>query len=144
MVLHGSCRCGNIHLALSTDMEAAAFTPRACDCDFCVERGAAWMSDPAASLSLTVKNRDDLELQKQGSETADFWVCKACGTVVCVTADLNGRRFATINARAMDDRHSFQAPVPASPKLLAADEKQARWAKLWIGCVTVRDALSIG
>lgn len=137
MVLHGGCRCGNIHLALSTDREVAAFTPRACDCDFCMDHAAAWMSDPAGSLHLQVKDQSTLDLQRQGSESADFWVCRACGTLVCVTAELGGKRYATVNARTMDDQNAFQAPVPASPKLLATEEKKARWAKLWIPEVVV-------
>lgn len=133
----GSCSCGNITVAFTSDRQADELTPRACDCDFCVERGAAWLSDPQGQLSITVNGRDQMTLVKQGSGTAEFWCCAVCGTVPCVTAKIDGVLYGAVNASRLADRSQHMAALPVSPKTLARDEKTTRWADVWVPAVIV-------
>jgi hypothetical protein len=142
--MEGGCYCGNITLRLDLSQRADRLTPRACDCDFCTMNGAAWVSDPDAALEIEIQNEAAVTLFEQGSETARFWLCQRCGVVTAVTCDIEGVRKGAVNARVMLERDSFAPTEPASPKQLDTDTKLARWDKLWIGNVRVKDCWDVG
>lgn len=142
--LTGGCYCGNLQLAIGLSQSPADYQPRACDCEFCCKHGAAWLSDPAGALTITVRDDTHLRRFKQGDELAEFLLCADCGVVVAVSYEAAGTRFAAINARAVNfpvgDLPAFAEPVPASPKRLSAAEKTARWQQLWFRDVALRHA----
>ncbi|TNE66654.1 MAG: aldehyde-activating protein [Alphaproteobacteria bacterium] len=142
--LEGGCYCGNITVRLETGAEPATITPRACDCDFCTMHGASWLSDAEGTLEIEIQNEAAISLYEQGSESARFWLCQRCGVVTAVTADIHGVRKGAVNAGAMEDRAAFAPATPVSPKQLSADEKLARWDKVWIPRVTVKDCWDVG
>ena len=127
----GSCHCGRLRVAFSTDLGAARFTPRECDCSFCRKHGAAYISDPAGRLSIAF-SQGALHRYRQGSNTAEFLVCSQCGVLVAVTFEHNSRVYGALNVGCLDEPVGFGNPVPASPQLLGADEKVARWLALWV------------
>ena len=65
--LRGSCHCGRLGIEFTTACEPASLHPRACDCTFCRKHGAAWISDPAGTLSVTASASDALHEYRQGS-----------------------------------------------------------------------------
>ena len=133
--LSGGCYCGNLQLDVTLSKPLADYQPRACDCDFCCKHGAAWLSDADGALAIQVTDATQLRRFRQGSEQAAFLLCAQCGVVVAVTYEAAGSRFAAINVRAVkvpaESAQAFAAPVPASPKQLSAEEKTARWQRLW-------------
>ena len=128
---HGSCHCGRLRIEFSTGQDPADFTPRACDCSFCRKHGAAYVSDPAGRLSISVRE-GAMRKYRQGSGTADFLLCGQCGVLVAVTFEHAGRVHGAVNIGCLDGDTGFMAPVPASPQLLDAGEKVSRWLELWI------------
>lgn len=142
--MEGSCYCGNIAVRVTCDETASNLTPRACDCNFCTMNGAAWVSTPVASMEIEIQNEAAISLYEQGSESARFWLCQRCGVVTAVTCDIDGTRKGAFNARIMDCREEFAPTEPASPKLLGKEEKLARWNKLWIGNVRIKDCWDVG
>ena len=106
--------------------------PRACDCSFCRKHGAAYVSDPAGQLSVTLQSSDALRRYRQGSNTAEFLLCGRCGVLVAVVFEHHARIYGAVNARSLEGPTGFGSAVPASPQSLAADEKVARWSQLWI------------
>ncbi len=142
--MEGGCYCGNITLRLTLSKSPGDLTPRACDCDFCTMNGAAWLSDPEASLEIEIQNEAAITLFEQGSENARFWLCQRCGVVTSVTCDIGGHRKGAVNANVMTGREDFAATEPASPKHLSAETKLARWDALWIGNVRVKDCWDVG
>jgi len=131
----GGCHCGQLRLVFSTALDPAHIVPRACDCTFCQKHGAAYVSDPAGRLSITLANAEALRRYRQGSNTADFLLCDRCGVLVAVLFGQDARVYGAVNARCLEEPDRFATAVPASPQQLAPDEKTARWSKLWIADV---------
>ncbi|MFC3052947.1 GFA family protein [Kordiimonas pumila] len=137
MTLHkGGCYCGTIEIGFYVD-DTLSLVPRACDCDFCEKHGAEWVSAATGSLDITIKDKANLQLFKQGSETADLWICKNCGVVACVTYNTGDKLVGAVNRRALDDCSIFTSAQTISPKSLSTSEKKARWSELWIQKVQV-------
>lgn len=129
--LRGGCHCGNLQLDVELSGPPAAFTPRACDCDFCTSHGAAYVSDPHGRLSLAIRDEPLLSRYRQGSGVADMLVCARCGVMVGAIHQGENGTIGTVNIRALERTISFGEICPASPKLLEVDDKIARWQDLW-------------
>jgi len=128
----GGCHCGQLRVNFSTALDPASITPRACDCSFCQKHGAAYVSDPAGQLSVTMRSADALRRYRQGSNTAEFLLCDRCGVLVAVIFEHNARMYGAVNARSLEGSTGFGSAIAASPQWLAPDEKVARWSQLWI------------
>jgi hypothetical protein len=136
--LHGACHCGALRVEFGTGQDPATIHPRACDCSFCRKHGAAYVSDPAGSLSVTETVDGMLGDYRQGSNTAQFLLCRRCGILVAVLFVEESRTFGAVNSRCLDSDLRFGETVSASPQKLGADEKIFRWRQLWIADVKVR------
>ncbi len=136
-VLRGSCHCAAITLDVTLSQSASQYTPRACDCAFCRRHGASWLSDAQGRLTLRARDDASVTRYRQGSEQAEFIACAQCAVLVAVVCDVDGRRYAAVNARALDpDRVAGFAPEQtASPQQLPAADKLARWRQLWFADV---------
>lgn len=128
----GGCHCGQLRLVFSSAREPASIIPRACDCTFCLKHAAAYVSDPAGRLVITVQGVDALRRYRQGSNTAEFLLCGRCGVLVAVVVEDNARIFGAVNARALEGSTGFGLIAPASPQGLASAEKIERWSQLWV------------
>lgn len=134
----GRCRCGKLRLRFETGLAFEQLIPRACDCDFCQQRGAAYVSDPHGRLVIEADEQDSLHFVRQGSETAEFVLCGDCGDVLAVVFDDDNIRYGSLNANCLAERASLPTAQAASPKLLATDEKKRRWRRLWVPAVAIR------
>lgn len=127
----GGCHCGAIRWVFTTAQPLASLSPRACDCDFCLRHGAAWVSDPDAQLHITADGTQ-LGRYRQGSDQADFLLCRRCGVLVAVVATMDDRTMrGAANRRAFEARDAFAADTVVSPQRLAPDAKRARWGAVW-------------
>ena len=127
----GGCHCGAVRWHFDTGQALAAFTPRACDCDYCTRHGAAWVSDPAGRLRIRAAT-GKLQRYRQGSGQAEFLSCRDCGVLVAVVMhDGDGRLLGAANRNAFDARAEFGEPAVVSPQQLAPEAKLARWTRLW-------------
>ncbi|HME37961.1 MAG TPA: hypothetical protein VKG63_03275 [Steroidobacteraceae bacterium] len=117
--------------------EPKEYGPRACDCDFCSELGAAYVSDPAGSLWIQIKDAGATARLRQGDRLIDCLVCRRCGVLVGALYQDGEQSFGVVNAWVVGKRETFGDSVPVSPKKLAADEKTARWRQLWFSRVSV-------
>ncbi len=135
--LRGGCYCGNIRLQVELTHQPDHYHPRACDCDFCRKHGAAYLSDPLGSLGIRIADSRHSTAYRQGNELAEMLLCTRCGVLVGALYRSGGRIYGTVNANALEGPPQFGAEQPVSPKELAADEKIARWMKLWFGNVTL-------
>lgn len=128
-VYRGACACGccTVLLALSSPLES--HTPRACDCDFCVARGVAYLSAPDAQI--TLRSADGWRRERQGSGQAQFLSCAHCGELLAVVAPFDDGWRGAVNATQLDDQHLLAPAQAVSPKLLDASTKRSRWGTLW-------------
>jgi Uncharacterized conserved protein len=134
--LKGGCYCGNITADIELTSPPSALNPRACDCDFCREHGAAYISDPQGKLTISVNEPSLLGRYHQGSGTADFLFCRQCGVLVGVSFQQAQHIYATINANIIEAA-GFGNTCSASPKKLSTAEKMARWQAVWFSRVSI-------
>lgn len=135
--LNGGCHCGNIQLELELARAPDAYNPRACDCDFCTQHSAAYLSDPKGSLTIRIKDEDKLGRYRQGNGIAEFLICRNCGVLTAVTYKNEGRVYGAVNARAIQGGKGFGPEQTVSPKTLSADAKMSRWRDVWFQDVAV-------
>lgn len=129
--IKGSCHCGNLRVVLGLSQEPGTYQPRACDCSYCTRHAAAYISDAEGSLSLEIEDRRQLKAYRQGSHTADFLLCQNCGVLIGVTYREGRETYMAVNARILNHHVTLGQAVAASPQKLSAEEKVARWKKLW-------------
>lgn len=140
VALRGSCHCGRLGVEFRTSQRPATIIPRACDCSFCSKHGAAYISDPAGSLSVSYSEPDALREYQQGSNAARFLICRHCGVLVAVIFKHDSATYGAVNTGCLDGQAGLGQPLPASPQTLGAEEKVARWLKLWIPDVVLARA----
>lgn len=136
--LQGSCHCGRLKLTFSTRIAPERFSPRACDCSFCVRHGAAYISDPEGRLVIDARDADVMQYAF-GHGLARFLMCRHCGVLVAVVFEEGGRRFASVNSRCFVGANFGEAKA-ASPQTLDATQKRERWTRLMIPDVELRTA----
>ena len=136
VALRGGCRCAALAIEATLERPASAYSPRACDCSFCRERGAAWLSDPNGVLRLVQRNDADALHCRQGSGQADFIACAHCGTLMIAACEIDGHLYAAVNAHVFQGTQ-FAPEQPASPQHLSREAKRERWRQLWFAEVCV-------
>jgi hypothetical protein len=135
-----ACHCRNIELQIELSRSPEHYHPRACDCDFCSKHGAAFVSDPAGTLTLLIKDARARGSYYQGSQQAELVLCKTCGVFVGALHRANDRLYATLNARTVDAEVSFSSHEIVSPRKLSAVAKSERWEAIWFPTVKIIEA----
>lgn len=126
----GRCSCGETTLLVELYSPISSYIPRACDCDFCIARGIAYLSEPEGKAE--IHSQLQLNKLKQGSNQAQFLGCANCDSIVAVGYLFNSGFKGAVNATLLNDKNKLQQAVAASPKRLKPDEKIERWQKLWM------------
>ncbi|NND66146.1 MAG: hypothetical protein HKN19_01045 [Halioglobus sp.] len=129
MSLEGRCPCGNLSIHWQT--VDYSVVPRACQCSYCREHGAAWVSKPGTRVRLGVRDQLGYRVVQQGSETAQFYECDHCGAVLVATVEAEGDTYGALNARHLRNPQGFAAPVEVDYSGQDAAEKVARWRSNW-------------
>lgn len=134
--LQGSCHCGNIRTAIRLTRSPESYSPRACDCGFCLKHAASYLSDPEGAVEIHAREPLHVGRYKQGSNTAEFLFCKCCGVLVgAVYRSLDGT-FAAINSKLIEEAR-FGPETAVSPQRLSAGEKTQRWEAVWFSKVVL-------
>ncbi|SET74038.1 GFA family protein [Stigmatella erecta] len=134
--IQGRCHCGNIRVAIHLTRSPESYSPRACDCGFCLKHAAAYVSDPEGTVEFDVRDSLQVGRYKQGSQTAEFLFCKGCGVLVGVVYPSREGTFAAINSRIVEDAR-FGPETAVSPQKLSAGEKVKRWEEVWFSKVAM-------
>jgi len=130
MTYSATCLCGSIELTLTLPKDISSYTPRACDCDFCIDRDLNYLSDPEGHL--LIQSKTPMNKLKQGTEQATFLECLKCEKVVAVICYENSLVKGAVSAELFREKYTLAKAQSASPKLLSATEKRERWRKLWL------------
>lgn len=130
--LVGRCHCGNVTTVLETAKPPERLGLRACGCSFCRRHGARTTSDPEGRARIAVRDPAKLNRYRFNLRSADFLVCRECGTYVgAVYADADGA-WATLNANAFEERDVFtQAAAPVAYEAETAEQRAARRKRQW-------------
>jgi len=139
-VIKGSCSCGNIGLSFETRVDLRRVNPRACDCDFCTLNKVSYFSDNQGVLHISIKDRSKVNIDRHGSEQAQFHGCNFCSEFVFVSFILRNQIYAAINTQCLPQT-TFAEPMLVQPKLLSKQQKLQRWTKLWFNNVKITENL---
>lgn len=126
-----NCHCGNITAEVTLTADLSAYSPRACDCDFCIKNGAAYISDPKGKLKIHIVEPEQVSRYKQGDNLVELLICRKCGVLVSVSYALEGKVFGGLNSKTLVNRDKLAPSLVASPKLLSSSEKIQRWKDIW-------------
>ncbi len=127
----GKCSCKKAVFSLKLPEKLESYSPRACDCNFCVQHQLAYLSDPKGQLNVSYQG--DFTIIKQGSEQAQFLCCDVCGNIIAVVYQFeNNILKGAVNANLLIEAEKMLPSTTVSPKLLAPDEKLERWEQLWL------------
>lgn len=135
MSLRGHCSCRNFELSWQT--VDYSLIPRACQCAYCRNKGAAYVSKSGSGFSVHVHKPDSYKLVRQGSGTAAFHECSFCNMVVFVTAKIGGQTYGAINSACINNRQGFGAAVAMDFSVQDALEKTRRWQQNWCSPVSL-------
>lgn len=135
MSMRGHCRCNNFRVMWrTTDF---SIVPRACQCDYCRAKDAAYVSKSGTAVEIHIHNKRQHSIVTHGSQLAEFHECGACGDLVLVTAHIDGETYGVLNARCLDNKAGFAAAVAIDYSGDTAEEKQLRWRQNWCAPVQI-------
>ena len=133
--MRGSCSCKNIEVVWHTvDLSVV---PRACQCEYCLAKGAAYVSKSGTAVEVRVHNERLHRIITHGSRSARFHECGSCADVVFVTANIDGELYGALNAHCMKNKLGFPVSMPLDFSGQSAAQKWQRWRENWCHPVTI-------
>jgi hypothetical protein len=132
MIYSGRCHCGNIEVELETARAPAQMQVRACQCSLCRRHGGLTVSDPMGHVRLRAQDPEAVSPYRFGLRTSDFLLCGRCGVYVGAVTEVDGRTYAVVNIRTLEDASAFTSPPePYSYDTETAEVRRARRAARW-------------
>jgi len=129
----GSCHCGAIRVTLTLSKPASELRLRVCQCGFCRRRGTRTITDPHGQAQITAASPEQFVRYRFGLETADYLLCRTCGTYVAAVQDDGDRRIAVVNAAGLDiEAFRGRAGEPVSYDGEAVADRLARRRTYWM------------
>jgi hypothetical protein len=127
MHLEGGCHCRNVTYVFETTADIGTLGLRACQCSFCRSHGARTTSDPNGAVRIGVKDPGRLNRYRFGLRTADFLVCRECGSFVGAVMEDGGGTWMTVNANTLLPPPG--ADIAMVPHDFGAEDKAGRIAR---------------
>ncbi len=109
--LTGSCHCGAIGVRYQTRFPVDRLNVGRCGCSFCRTHGARTSADRGGLLQIT-ERPPGAARYRFALKTADFLVCRGCGTYVAAIIENDAKLFATLNVNTLDCRDDFDPAPP--------------------------------
>lgn len=132
------CHCGNVRFELRWPESVGEIRVRECGCSFCRKHGAAWTSHREAELSVAIEDPSLLSRYEFGTATAQFYVCSRCGVVPFAISEIEGRRYAVVNANAFEGVDAAKVTrTPTSFDGEETGERLERRRRTWIPAVRI-------
>jgi hypothetical protein len=129
MSMKGSCNCSNIEVTWQT--VDYSLVPRACQCDYCAQKSAAYVSKSGTKFEVLIRNDDLYRTVQHGSNSAVFHECGNCNQVIFVTAEIEDELYGALNANYLNNKLGFSAPVKVNFSAQSAEQKRERWRLNW-------------
>ena len=128
----GGCHCGKFSIVFETDRAPADQRPRICHCAFCRRHGAWHISDPRGSARITMGDPKRLMRYRFGLKTADFLICRDCGTYLGAVDEEAGAGYAVINVNCLDiEAATLPAPTAVELEGESEAERHQRHRRSW-------------
>jgi hypothetical protein len=130
--LEGGCHCGAIAYSYRTSIPPRRWSVRQCQCRFCRAHGVRSTSDPVGEISFRFDRPEFLRRYRFALRTADFLICKECGTFVAAVM-LSGR-----GASGVINLNTLRAVPPGTPEGKpvnlddeSVEQRKARRVAVW-------------
>jgi hypothetical protein len=133
----GGCHCGNISYVAEFPKELNTYIPRACDCGLCKSHGAVYVSDKNGTLVIKIENETLVSRYRQGSQIADFLICKNCGIMTGVCYEEAGLIYGSINILSSDKYDLFGDDQAMHLTQLSDEARIKRWKNYWFPGVNI-------
>jgi hypothetical protein len=127
--IHGQCQCGNIKT--KWNCIDYSMSPRACQCDYCSNKQAAYVSKPGSLFELSIIDKQHHHKVKQGSETATFHECSYCNSLIAVTVEIDQILYGILNAKFLNNKIEFADAIETNFDGQSIEEKRQRWQRNW-------------
>lgn len=125
----GACKCGKVQVTLKLPKPLSVYSPRKCDCGFCMQRGISYISD--ANGELHIYSDSELAALSQGSEQAKFLTCSHCHDVIAASIETADGVIGALNATLLEQAQQLMPVTVVSPQQLSAEDKLMRWQTVW-------------
>ena len=129
MSITGGCRCNNIRITWHTVDHSVV--PRACQCDYCLSKGVAYVSKSGTRFDVSVRSEALHKKVQHGSNSAVFHECANCCQLIFVTAEIDGELYGALNANHLNNKMGFSSPVETDFSSCTAQQKKERWRQNW-------------
>ena len=107
----GSCHCGAIKIALTSDKKPEEMRVGRCGCSFCRRHGARTKGAPTGSVEFR-SAPNALSRYRFGLGITDYLLCARCGTYVGAVMPEAEGAIGIVNVNALDIRDTFDAAPP--------------------------------
>ena len=138
MTVHpGSCHCGAVTIAFTSDKPLEAMRVGRCACGFCRRHGARTLGDPDGAVTFRARP-GHLSRYRFGLNITDYLLCASCGTYVGAVMPDEGGAIGIVNVNALDRRDDFD-PAPPLHVYDGEDEvrRRARRRKFWMKATVI-------
>lgn len=137
MNVHGSCTCGNIEISWNVDDISQQL--RACQCEYCLSKNAAYVSRAGSDMAVTIHNPKSHRIVRHGTNTADFHECTACNMLAFVSSDIEGMVYGIINSNCLTNIN-FDSPVKMKFTHETEPERLSRRRQNWcqLSSITIK------
>ena len=129
MSICGGCSCSNIEI--TWQVIDYSLVPRACQCDYCASRSAAYVSKSGTRFEAVIRDSQYHRTIRHGSNSAVFHECTNCNQVLFVTAEIDGALYGALNANHLVNKFGFADPVRVNFSSHTAAQKRRRWHQNW-------------
>ena len=133
----GSCHCGAIRIALTSQKKPEEMRVGRCGCSFCRRHGARTMGDPTGSVEFR-SAPNALSRYRFGLGITDYLLCAHCGAYVGAVMPEESGAIGIVNVNSLDIRDTFDAAPPLH-HYDGEDEarRRARRRKFWMPATVI-------
>ena len=100
----GGCHCGALEFTYESRLPLKDWSGRACQCAFCRGHGALTTSDSEGIVRFRYASPDRLRRYRFALRTADFLICRECGTYIGAVMMTGAGAVAVVNLNALGER----------------------------------------
>ena len=129
MNITGGCDCDNIKI--TWHLTERALTPRACQCDYCASKSAAYVTQSDTKFDVVIRSEQSHKPVQHGSKNAVFHECAHCEQIIFVTAEINGKLYGALNVNHLNNPRGFSRRVEVDFSAQTAVQKRERWRQSW-------------
>jgi hypothetical protein len=128
----GGCHCGAIEFTYETRLTPKRWAPRSCQCNFCRGHGAVVVSDAEGTVRFRYVYPDRLRRYRFSFRTADFLICRECGTYLGAVMMTGTGAVAVVNVNAMRERpRGLPASRAVDYRNESLEQRRARRRDSW-------------